>query len=140
MFITVMDVTLCIHNSQKANACKRAVTQSTSLDNQTKKLESVLLQDYMSPDESVVVSDEDDNPLINSDSENLPAFKGKKLIKHVAVWRSEEFQDYIESLDRKLDCRRSARAKSMILPTDIGEPSKRGSPLECPEWARTIFD
>ena len=126
--------------SQKANARKRAVTQSTSLDDQTKKkLESVLLPDYMSSDESVVVSDEDDNPSINSDSENLPAFKGKKLIKHVAVWRSEEFQDYIESLDRKLDRRRSARAKSMILPTDTGEPSKRGSPLDCPEWQKPFL-
>ena len=45
MFITVLNVTLCIHRK------------------------------------------------INSDSENLPAFKGKKLIKYVAVWRSEQFQD-----------------------------------------------
>lgn len=124
----------------KANSRKRALTQSTSLDDQTKKkLESVLFPDFMSSDESVIISDESDNP---SDSENLTSatFKGKKLIKHVAVWRSEEFQGYIESLDRKLDRRRSARAKSMILPTDIGEPSERESPIDCPEWAKTIFD
>ena len=96
--------------------------------------------DFMSSDESVIVSDLDDEDNI-SDIENLSCLQPKKkLVKHLQAWRSPEFQQYIESLDRKIDRRRTPRARSMVLKVEVGEPSSREAPLDCPDWAKTIFD
>ena len=83
----------------------------------------------MSSDESVIVSDEEaDTP-------------SKKFVKHTAQWRSAEFQNYIDSLDRKVNRRRTERGKLMTVPIEDGEPSSRKAPDGCPEWACiTLFD
>ena len=49
--------------------------------------------DYMSSDESVVSSDDKEN----TDPEIT--HKRQKFLRHIAVWRSAEFQDFITSLD-----------------------------------------
>ena len=49
----------------------------------------------------------------------------KRLIKHPLMYRSRELQSMIESLDRKLERRRTSRSKAMCLPVEIGSPSKR---------------
>ena len=57
-----------------------------------------------------------------------------------ATWRSPEFQSYIESLDSKMERRRSERGRLMALKVEIGECSSHGAPDDCPEWACSIFD
>ena len=119
---------------------ERALNQSTSLDEQTKnKIEAILKTEYIPSDESVIVSteerltgDENDDP--------IPLPPKKKLKKKVLSWRSEELQSFIDSLDRKLSHRRNSRAKAMVLETEIGETSSRDPPLDCPDWAMTVFD
>ena len=49
-----------------------------------------------------------------------------------------EFECVIESLDRKLDHRRSAKSKAMCLNVEIGEPSSREKPEDLPEWASNM--
>ena len=95
----------------------------------------------MSSDESLIESNDefsDDNAAENATGP-LPT-RRKKLIKKRATWRSEEFQEYICSLDRKIERRRTERGKVMVLDSEYGEDSKRSAPDDCPEWARTIFD
>lgn len=79
----------------------------------------------MSSDESVIMSEDEE-------SDAVPA---KKFIKHVAMWRSVEFQNYIDSLDRKTDRRRTERGKMMMIPVEDGESSSRDAPVDCPDWA-----
>ena len=58
--------------------------ESTTFDAVTKKkIEPVLGVNYMSSDESVVMSEDE--------SDGMPA---KKFVKHLAMWRSAEFQNY----------------------------------------------
>lgn len=105
--------------------------QSTTLDVETKKkVEPLMKADYMSSDESITLSDQSD--------EEMP-LKHRKFIKHVATWRSAEFQEIIDSLDRKINRRRSDKSKSMVIPVEIGEPSTRAPPEECPDWAAILL-
>ena len=109
----------------------KALNVSTTMSRETKSmLEPLLIPDYMSSDESVYLSDDEE--------EMTPA--SKKLVKRRAAWRSEEFQGYLDSLDRKLDRRLSERAKRMRLPQEVGEDSERHAPPSCPPWAKTVFD
>ena len=47
----------------------------------------------------------------------------KKLVKHLQAWRSPEFQQYIESLDRKIDRRRTCTLLSVSVLSTIGSIS-----------------
>ena len=104
----------------------KALKESTTLDVATKKkLEPLLGVNYMSSDESVITSEDEE-------SDAIPA---KKFVKRVAVWRSVEFQNYISSLDRKIARRRTDRGKMMMIPVEDGEASSRDAPSDCPDWA-----
>ena len=98
----------------------------------------------MSSEESLVEDSTDsdvnsDDHGHSSDSDREHSKTGKKrLIKHMLLWRSREFEHVIESLDRKLDRRRSAKSKSMCLNVEIGEPSSREKPEDLPEWASNM--
>ena len=87
----------------------------------------------MSSDESVYLSDDQDEEVIS-------ACCYKKLVNKRACWRSEEYQANIESLDRKIERKLSERARRMRLPQEIGEDSERHAPVDCPPWAKTMFD
>ena len=89
----------------------------------------------MSSDETASSNSEDEEscPLV-------PHAANKTLVKKRASWRSQEFQDYIACLDRKVDRRRSDRAKQMALAFVLGEDSSRSAPDGCPEWAMTLFN
>lgn len=50
-----------------------------------------------------------------------------------------EFERVIASLDRKLDCRRSARSKAMCLEVQDGRDSTRPKPDDLPEWTSNLF-
>ena len=92
----------------------------------------------MSSEESLIEdsSDDNDDHEHSSDSEREHSKTGKKrLIKHTLPWRSREFERIIESLDRKLDRRRSIKSKAMCLQVEIGEASSREKPDDLPEWA-----
>ena len=97
-------------------------------------LAPLLVPDYMSSDESVYLSDDPEQDVMTV------ATGAKKLMKKRACWRSDEYQGYIESLDRKIERKMSERAKRMRLPQDIGEDSERHAPSDCPPWAKTLFD
>ena len=68
-----------------------------------------------------------------SDTEQQPSRGKKKLIKHKLPWRSQEMQLIMESLDRKLERRRSDRAKGMCLEVVMGDNSSRARPENLPE-------
>lgn len=130
---------------QKAKARLRVLRQSTTLDEASKKkIEPVLQAKYMSSEESLVEdsTDSDDNAddrdhSSDSDKEH-PKTGKKRLLKHKLPWRSREFERVIESLDRKLDRRRSTKSKAMCLNVEIGEPSSREKPEDLPEWASNM--
>lgn len=116
-------------------ARKKALKNSTSMSADLKsKVEPLLKAAYMSSDESVLScsSDEGENALSEPSR--------KKVRKHMAVWRSDEFQEYISSLDRKIQRKRTERGKTMVLTTVLGENSLRSAPDDCPDWAKTLFD
>lgn len=76
----------------------------------------------------------------SSDSENEATSSGKKrLCRRRLPWRSQELQKVIESLDRKLERRRSDRAKAMCLEITVGSDSQREVPNNAPEWAIELF-
>ena len=84
----------------------------------------------MSSDESVIMSEDESN-----------VTPSKKFVKHAAMWRSVEFQNYISSLDRKIARKKTARGKMMTVPVEDGEASSRHAPTDCPDWACiTLFD
>lgn len=49
-------------------------------------------------------------------------------------------QSMVESLDRKIGCRRDAKAKKMCLEVIEGEDSTKPKPDGLPEWAAELFD
>ena len=63
----------------------------------------------------------------------------KKLIKHTLPWRSVEFRRLLESLDRKIDRRRTDRSRSMCLEVEVGAESTRQAPHDIPDWAKELF-
>ena len=83
----------------------------------------------MSSDESVIESDDDND-------EDIGLHVPKKVfVRHTLNWRSSEFVNYIESLDRKIVRRRTQRGKQMVVPVRVGAASDRPPPENCPEWA-----
>ena len=85
---------------------KEALLQSNSLDSETKqKLKPLIKADYMSSDESVVSSDDKENTDLEI------KHKRHKFLRHIVVWRSAEFQDFITSLDRKVCRKRTEEQK-----------------------------
>ena len=100
---------------------------STSIDPSIKqKFEPVLKVDYMSSDESIVASE---------GSDDVAAAPPKKFVKHQLKWWSDEFQKYIDSLDRKILRSKTDRAKRMTIPIETNGFSKRNPPPDCPDWA-----
>ena len=113
---------------------------SKTLDEPTKdKIRPVLNADYMSSDESEVdVSARRGED--SSDSEGESSSTGKKRLRRQKLpWRSEELQKVIESLDRKLNRRRTERVKAMCLEIIEGSDSQREKPENAPEWAIELF-
>lgn len=55
--------------------------------------------------------------------------------KHVLQWRSPEFSNYIECLDRKIARKRTNRGKQVVVPVKEGGQSEWPPPEDCPEWA-----
>ena len=78
--------------------------------------------DYMSSEESDEEADETDVVC-------------RTFILRPLVWRSQEANAVMESLDRKANCRRTPRALEMIVKRKTGMPSSRNKPIECPIWA-----
>ena len=103
-------------------------------------MEPLLKAEHMSSDESIVKCNDEFSGDDSAENASCPLpTRRKKLIKKRASWRSEEFQEYICSLNCKIARRHTERGKVMILDCKYGEDSTR-SPADCPEWARTIFD
>ena len=115
---------------------------SKTLDEPTKeKIRPVLNADYMSSDESEVdVAATQSRAEDSSDSQSEATSVGKKrLCRHRLPWRSQELLKVIESLDRKLERRRSDHAKAMCLEVIVGADSQRQVPNDAPEWAIELF-
>ena len=121
----------------------KALQRSTTIHDTIKqKVEKVLIAEYMSSEESTI-QDTDEDPQSSGDSEcEIPQPKKgrKRLIRHNLTWRSREFQDILESLDRKIARRRTARGKAMCLEVEMGGDSARQKPDGLPDWAAELFD
>jgi len=122
------------------------LNESTSIDETVKaKIKPLLKGEYMSSEESAVEENDSDHSSScpnDSDEEReqwSTLKKAKKLIKHPLMYWSREFQSLIESLDRKLERRRTSHSKAMCLPVEIGMPSKRKKLCDVPEWACDLF-
>ena len=94
--------------------------------------EESLVEDTNSESES---TDEDDE----AQQRQRKGHKKKKLIRHTLSWRSNEMQQVVVSLDRKIDRRRSARSKAMCLEIVEGGASSRTQPDNAPDWAIELF-
>ena len=55
------------------------------------------------------------------------------MIVRPLIWRSEEAQSILCSLDRKASRRRSQRASEMMVKRKVGAPSDRAEPGEIPD-------
>ena len=70
----------------------------------------------------------------------------KKLIRYTLPWRSKiyfnwrslEFRRLIESLDHKID-RRRTDSRSMCLEVEVGAECTRQAPHDIPDWAKELF-
>ena len=116
----------------------KALRDSTTLDDETKKrVEPLLTVEYMSSDETAIEDSEDDD---SAASDHDQTAKKKKLIKHKLQWRSQELQEIMKSLDRKVNRRRTPRGQTMCLEVVEGRVSNRPKPDNIPEWAVELFD
>ena len=75
----------------------------------------------------------------DSDQEVSATPKRRKTLTKHKVWRSQELQRVIDSLDRILDRRCGDRAKAMCLDFTIGGDSTRPMPENVHEWAKELF-
>ena len=118
----------------------RALKISGSITRETKdKIAPLLTADYMSSEESTYVESSDsDNDEVEYVSTSDHQRK-KKLVRHTLPWRSAELQRLIESLDRKIDRRRTDRSRSMCLKVVVGGESAREAPSDIPDWAKELF-
>lgn len=103
-----------------------------------RKVEPVLTADFMSSEDSEY-EDVEQGQSSGSEMDDVQPTKKKKLIKHKLPWRSRELQSILDSLDRKMDRRRDARAKKMCLEVVMGADSNRPKPDGMPEWAVELF-
>ena len=71
----------------------------------------------------------------DSGSESEVATKDKVFFTRPLVWRSQQCNNLMESLDRKILRRRSDRAKEMCRKRRVGQPSARPMPQSQPDWA-----
>lgn len=62
---------------------------------------------------------------------------GRKFVTRPLPWRSDVVKEYLTSLDRKADRRRTSRAREMMVERIVWEPSIRPPPESFPEWAVT---
>ena len=122
------------HKFQKAHARLCALKKSTSINDETKeKIAPLLTADYMSSEESAYVDSS------NSEDDEAEQRRKKRLIRHPLPWRSAEFWRLLESLDRKIDQRRTDRSRSMCLDVEVGTESTRQAPHDIPDWAKELF-
>ena len=111
---------------QKLHHRRSVCLVSTSLSQEEKERSlQVLTLDFMSSEETGLES--------GSDSETP---RNKIFLNKPLPWRSQAANNLMESLDRKIVRRRSARAKEMCRTRRIGEPSSRPMPEnQPPAWA-----
>ena len=124
--------------SQKAHACLRSLNQSKTLDELTKeKFDQYLMQIYLQMTLKLMLQPHEENKAVIVKMRQLQL--KKRLRRHRLPRRSQEFQKVIESLDRKLERRRSDRAKVMCLEVMVGSDSQREVSSNRPEWALELF-
>lgn len=139
----VLDIGTILLYIQKAHARLRALNQLKTLDDTTKeRIRQVLKAEFMSSEESAAENtsvEQASSSESDSEQPSAAARGKKKLIRHKLPWRSQEMQRVMESLDRKIERRRSDRSKGMCLEVVIGEDSCRAKPENLPEWATELF-
>lgn len=95
----------------------------------------------MSSDETAIEDSDDESTRSDcSEHSNNPMTKKKKLLKHSLPWRSREMQEIADSLDRKVNRRRTPRGRTMCFEVVEGRVSTRPKPDNIPEWAAELFD
>lgn len=88
--------------------------------------------DYMSSENTASESSSGEENGEESDSEaNSP----KVLIKHSLRWRSNEVNQLMASLDRRVRKRRGQKGQSMLFERKVGSNSSRPVPIDAPQWA-----
>ena len=87
----------------------------------------------MSPEVSSYETDSDEERAMGSDDEGK---RPRKVIRtHPFTWRSEEFTNVLQSLDRKIMRKKSEKARAMVLPRQEGDPIDDNPPEGMPSWA-----
>ena len=142
IFVFIHNISYRLFILQKAHARARVLNQSTTIDDSTKKkVLPVLRAEFMSSEESLLedTNSESAHSDNSEDHEQPHSNDRKRLMRHKLPWRSQEMQKIIESLDRKLERRRTPRGKAMCLKVVDGKESARSPPENLPEWARELF-
>ena len=85
------------------------------------KVIEVLRMDYMSSEES--------------EQECLSPHRTINYVVRPLPWQSNELKKIKRRLDRGYNDGLSELMKKRTLPRSVGEPSSRGKPSDCPEWA-----
>ena len=112
---------------QKLQIRKATCLASTTLTpEQRDQLGAVLHVEYMSTEESAEESGEDE----------CMGERHKVLIVHTLPWRSARLTEMLQSLDRKIQRKRSSGAVEMSRKRCHGEPSTKNPPPSCPAWAK----
>ena len=140
VFVQCIDVYLFL---QKSHARRKALVASRSIDDDTKKkVMEVLKPEFMSSEDSATENEEENESGSDESDNETPRRKQgkKKLIRHTLSWRNRECQNAMESLDRKLQRKRTPRGKAMCLRVEMGGNSSRPKPDHFPEWATELFD
>ena len=99
---------------------QRSLALTTSLTEVAKQeIKQGLIPECMSPEESVTESEAESDE--NSEGEQETTTKKKKIVVRPLSWRSQRFNEYIASLDRKANRRKSSKATTMTRPGVEGD-------------------
>lgn len=140
-FIKIRDFFL-----QKSHSRIRTLEGSKSISEEVKKkVMEVLKPEFMSSEDSATDEEVDGaggDSGSGSEGDEPPKRKHarKKLIRHKLTWRNRECQEMMESLDRKLERKRTSRGKAMTLRVQVDGNSTRPKPDNFPDWATELFD
>ena len=102
---------------QKSHARRKALVASRSIDDDTKKkVMEVLKPEFMSSEDSATENEEENESGSDESDNETPRRKQgkKKLIRHTLSWRNRECQNAMESLDRKLQRKRTPVEKLCV--------------------------
>ncbi|CAB4013408.1 Hypothetical predicted protein, partial [Paramuricea clavata] len=123
----------------KLHRRKHSVDITASLNDASRQeLKKGLIPECMSPEESE--TDEASDAESGSDEEERqePRRKTKKIYVRPLSWRSKRFSEFLASLDRKAQRRRSDKSTMMTMKRQEGQVIVCDPPSGIPNWMKVL--